>query len=134
MYTFTVTHQNQVPPFRDAMPYVLAYVELDEGPRLLTNVVGCEPDEVRIGLPVRVEFQTGAERRARRPGVPARMILDLHNHSTVSDDGRAKVENYCQWIRKRELPLDGFVLTEHRQFDDDLRLPSHSRTSTASRS
>jgi predicted metal-dependent phosphoesterase TrpH len=45
------------------------------------------------------------------------MILDLHNHSTMSDDGRAKVENYCQWIRKRELPLDGFVLTEHRQFD-----------------
>ena len=45
------------------------------------------------------------------------MILDLHNHSTVSDDGRAKVENYCQWIRKRGIPLDGFVLTEHRQFD-----------------
>jgi len=45
------------------------------------------------------------------------MILDLHNHSIVSDDGRAKVENYCQWIKKREIPLDGFVLTEHRQFD-----------------
>ncbi len=45
------------------------------------------------------------------------MILDLHNHSIKSDDGRARVENYCQWIRKRELPLDGFVLTEHRQFD-----------------
>ena len=47
------------------------------------------------------------------------MILDLHNHSIKSDDGRAKVENYCQWIRKRELPLDGFVLTEHRQWDAD---------------
>jgi predicted metal-dependent phosphoesterase TrpH len=46
------------------------------------------------------------------------MILDLHNHSVASDDGRARVENYCQWIRKREIPLDGFVLTEHRQFDD----------------
>ncbi|MCP3853682.1 MAG: PHP domain-containing protein [Actinomycetia bacterium] len=45
------------------------------------------------------------------------MILDLHTHSIASDDGRAKVENYCQWIRKKELPLDGFVLTEHRQFD-----------------
>jgi hypothetical protein len=45
------------------------------------------------------------------------MILDLHSHSVKSDDGRAKVENYCQWIRKRELPLDGFVLTEHRQYD-----------------
>ena len=45
------------------------------------------------------------------------MILDLHNHSIKSDDGRAKVENYCQWIRSRDIPIDGFVLTEHRQFD-----------------
>lgn len=46
------------------------------------------------------------------------MILDLHSHSIASDDGRAKVENYCQWIQRKALPLDGFVLTEHRQFDD----------------
>ena len=39
----------------------------------------------------------------------------MHNHSVKSDDARAKVENYCQWIRSRELPLDGIVLTEHRQ-------------------
>ena len=45
------------------------------------------------------------------------MILDLHAHSIKSDDGRAKVQNYCQWIRAREVPIDGFVLTEHRQFD-----------------
>ena len=45
------------------------------------------------------------------------MILDLHSHSIRSDDGRAKVENYCKWIRSRELPIDGFVLTEHRLFD-----------------
>ena len=31
------------------------------------------------------------------------MILDLHTHSVRSDNGRAKVENYCQWIRKKEL-------------------------------
>lgn len=47
------------------------------------------------------------------------MILDLHAHSIKSDDGRAKVRNYCQWIRTREIPIDGFVLTEHRQFDDE---------------
>jgi predicted metal-dependent phosphoesterase TrpH len=47
------------------------------------------------------------------------MILDLHAHSIKSDDGRAKVENYCQWIRKRDIPIDGFVLTEHRQFDHE---------------
>ena len=45
------------------------------------------------------------------------MILDLHTHSIKSDDGRAKVGNYCQWIRTRDVPIDGFVLTEHRQFD-----------------
>ena len=47
------------------------------------------------------------------------MILDLHNHSVRSDDGRAKVASYCQWIRKREVPIDGMVLTEHRQFDQE---------------
>ena len=45
------------------------------------------------------------------------MILDLHTHSIKSDDGRAKVENYCQWIKAKKIPIDGFVLTEHRQFD-----------------
>ncbi len=45
------------------------------------------------------------------------MILDLHTHSIKSDDGRAKVRNYCQWVRTRDIPIDGFVLTEHRQFD-----------------
>ena len=45
------------------------------------------------------------------------MILDLHTHSIKSDDGRAKVRNYCQWIRSRDVGIDGFVLTEHRQYD-----------------
>ncbi len=47
------------------------------------------------------------------------MILDLHAHSIKSDDGRAKVQNYCQWIKTRDIPIDGFVLTEHRQFDNE---------------
>jgi len=56
VHTFTVTRQNQAPGFAKACPYVLAYVELEEGPRLLTNVVGCDPAELRIGMPVVVEF------------------------------------------------------------------------------
>ena len=56
VYTYTVTHQNGMPPFRDALPYVLAYVDLEEGPRLMTNIVGCEPVEVEIGMLVRVDF------------------------------------------------------------------------------
>jgi uncharacterized OB-fold protein len=56
VYSFTVTHQNQSPGFRDELPYVLALVELDEGPRLMTNVVGCAPDAVRIGMRVEVVY------------------------------------------------------------------------------
>jgi uncharacterized OB-fold protein len=57
VYTFTVTHQNQAPGFREELPYVLAIVELEEGPRLMTNVVGCAPDALRIGMPVEVVFE-----------------------------------------------------------------------------
>ena len=57
VYTFTVTYQNQAPGFREELPYVLAYVRLDEGPQMLTNVVGCKPDEVKIGMPVEVTFE-----------------------------------------------------------------------------
>jgi uncharacterized OB-fold protein len=56
VYTFTVTYQNQAPGFREELPYVLAYVELAEGVRLLTNIVGCPPEDVRIGMPVEVVF------------------------------------------------------------------------------
>ena len=49
------------------------------------------------------------------------MILDLHTHSEASEDSRAPVEAYLKWLtRKRDLlPLDGLVLTEHRQWNPD---------------
>ena len=56
VYSHTTTHQNGLPGFREACPYVLAYVDLEEGPRLMTNVVGCAPEDVYIGMPVRVDF------------------------------------------------------------------------------
>ncbi len=56
IYTFAVIHQDQMPGFREACPSVLAHLELEEGPRLTSNVVGCEPDAVEIGMPARVEF------------------------------------------------------------------------------
>jgi len=56
IYTFTVTYQNQSAGFRDALPYVLAYVELGEGVRMLTNIIGCAPEDVRIGMAVEVAF------------------------------------------------------------------------------
>jgi len=57
VYTFTVTHQNQAPGFREELPYVLAIVELAEGVRMMTNIVGCAPDAVRVGMPVEVVFE-----------------------------------------------------------------------------
>ena len=38
------------------MPYVFAIVELDEGPRIATNIVGVEPEKVRIGMEVEATF------------------------------------------------------------------------------
>ena len=49
--------RTRAPGFRDALPYVLAYVELGEGVRMLTNIVDCAPDDVRIGMPVEVVFE-----------------------------------------------------------------------------
>jgi len=49
------------------------------------------------------------------------VILDLHTHSKKSEDSRATVVGYLQWLLKKKdlLPIDGLVLTEHRQFDAD---------------
>jgi uncharacterized OB-fold protein len=49
------------PGFRDEVPYVLAIVELEEGPRLTTNIVGVAPEEVRIGMPVEAVFEPATE-------------------------------------------------------------------------
>ena len=59
IYTYTVTHQNQASGFREAVPYVLAYVELDAGVRMLTNIVDCPPEKLEIGLPVEVDWSDG---------------------------------------------------------------------------
>jgi len=60
VYSYTVTHQNEG-PYDEATPYVLAYVELDEGPRVMTNVVGVEPEDVYVGQEVTVVFDETGE-------------------------------------------------------------------------
>ena len=57
VYTFTVIQQNDLPPFRDRLPYVVAIVELAEGVRMTTNIEGCAPEDVRCGMPVKVAFR-----------------------------------------------------------------------------
>jgi uncharacterized OB-fold protein len=57
LHTFTVVHRG-ARGFPLGPPYVLAVVELAEGPRLMTNLVGVEPDpaRIRMGMPVEVTF------------------------------------------------------------------------------
>ena len=56
IYTYTVTNQNGSAGFRDSLPYVLAWVELEEGVRMLTNIVECPPAQVKIDQAVEAVF------------------------------------------------------------------------------
>ena len=57
IYSFVVYHRVYHPAFENDVPYVVAIVELDEGPRLLSNIVGTPPDQVRCDARVRVVFE-----------------------------------------------------------------------------
>jgi len=56
VFSFAVYHRAYHPAFRSALPYTVAVIELEEGPRLVCNVVGIAPERVAIGMRVRVEF------------------------------------------------------------------------------
>jgi uncharacterized OB-fold protein len=49
--------QRYFPAFEDRIPYIVAYVELEEGPRLMTNIVDCKKGDLRCDLPVEVVFE-----------------------------------------------------------------------------
>jgi uncharacterized OB-fold protein len=57
LYTWSVVHRNDLPPFGGRVPYVAAVVELAEGPRMMTNVEGCAFDDLRIGMALEVDFR-----------------------------------------------------------------------------
>lgn len=60
IYSFSINRRGDG-AFREASPFVLAYVELDEGPRVLTNIVDADVDGLEIGLSVQAVFvATGA--------------------------------------------------------------------------
>ncbi|MCU1344672.1 MAG: hypothetical protein JWL70_938 [Acidimicrobiia bacterium] len=56
VHTFTVARRATHPGMADFVPYVIALVELAEGPRLTTNLVDVDPDDVTVGLAVQVTF------------------------------------------------------------------------------
>lgn len=62
VYSYVVAHEPFLPAFRAWMPLILVVVALEEGPRLVGHMVRCTPEEMAIGLPVRVVFRRLTER------------------------------------------------------------------------
>ena len=59
VYSFAVYRRTYHPGM--PAPYVVGLIELDEGPRLISNVVGCAPEDVEIGMSVRLRFETAGD-------------------------------------------------------------------------
>jgi uncharacterized OB-fold protein len=59
IYSYTVARQAFHPWFADRLPYVISVIELVEETelRMVSNVIGCAPEEVMIGADVEVVFQ-----------------------------------------------------------------------------
>ena len=60
VYSFTVVRKGKG-AFQDVGPFVIAYVELADGPRIMTNIVDCDIDALHIGLPVEMVFHDTGE-------------------------------------------------------------------------
>jgi uncharacterized protein len=56
VFTFAIYHRLYHPAFKGKLPYVVAVVELEEGPRLISNIVGVPHERIRCEMPVRVVF------------------------------------------------------------------------------
>lgn len=57
VWSYVVMHQVYHPAFAAEVPYAVVQVRLREGPKMLSRLLGVAPAEIRIGLPVRVEFR-----------------------------------------------------------------------------
>ena len=57
VYSWVVVHQVYDPSFADRVPYVAAVVELEEGPRLVTNIVNCAPQAMKRAMAVRAVYK-----------------------------------------------------------------------------
>jgi len=57
VHSFTTVFRAPTQAFQDQAPYVVAVIELKEGVRLISQVVGCAPDQLAIGMPVEVVFE-----------------------------------------------------------------------------
>ncbi|RLC72401.1 MAG: hypothetical protein DRI26_03045 [Chloroflexi bacterium] len=61
VYTYIIAHQPFHPAFVNDVPYAVVVVELEEGVRLVSNIVDCKPEDIYIGMPVEVIFDDVTE-------------------------------------------------------------------------
>jgi len=61
VFTFCVYHQLYHPAWKEDIPYNVAWIKLDEGPLLMSNVVECKNEDIHIGMPVEVVFDDVTE-------------------------------------------------------------------------
>ncbi len=57
LYTFAIMHQVMNPGFAGAVPYNIAQIDLEEGVRITSNVVGIPNDALKIGMTLEVTFE-----------------------------------------------------------------------------
>ena len=57
LYTYSIVRRNDLPPFNERVPYVAAVVDLEEGPRMITELVDCPEEDIQIGMPLHVDFR-----------------------------------------------------------------------------
>lgn len=61
LLSFSKVYLDPFDGYADTLPYVLAVVQLEEGPQLMSNIVDCDPERIAIGDPLRVLFERRGE-------------------------------------------------------------------------
>jgi len=61
VHTFSIVYRPPSPPFSGDTPYVVAMIDLEEGPRMMSNVVEITPEDARVDMPVEVVFEDISE-------------------------------------------------------------------------
>lgn len=57
IHSFVVIYRALHPAFQEKVPYVVALIELEEGPRMISDLIDCDPAQVTIGMPVTIVFE-----------------------------------------------------------------------------
>jgi uncharacterized OB-fold protein len=61
VYSYIIYHQAYHPAYKDDIPYVVAIIQLDEGPRMESNITDCRLEDLRVGMPVELYFDDVTE-------------------------------------------------------------------------